>query len=130
MRVRAPQRAHKEGRVAQVPVGRLVADQRVGRQAVRGPLAQVAVCRRDGRHRKALLVLLQQQPRHLRRARSTVLWCSYPADMRPLVRSSARISGTAEAAWELSAASGIYKTGKRYSKQVRSKYEGDLQECD
>ena len=42
-----------------------MADQWVGRQAVRSPLAQVPVRSCHGRHCKALLVLLQQQSCHL-----------------------------------------------------------------
>ena len=58
---------------AQAQVLRPGAHQRVGRQAVGGPLAQVAVCRRHGRHCKALLVLLQQQACHLRTCRQSLV---------------------------------------------------------
>ncbi len=60
-----PQCSDEEGRVSQVANGGLMADQRVGRQALCCPLAQVAVRGSHRGNRKALLVLLEQQPSHL-----------------------------------------------------------------
>ena len=61
----SPEGADEECWVAQVAWGRVMADQRVGRQAVSSPLAQIPIRSCHRRHCKAILVLLQQQPCHL-----------------------------------------------------------------